>query len=170
MIPRVGPLIIETQQNFDGEAAFGHFSLVSSGESVRETSSNASDFGLQYGLTVPDVYLSLQGRWNICEQWRCRNHSRRTAIIDVRYGKPATGDNVNQFVNTMQVGVELEFEKVLHPSFDWLTSYAAFGVGWRREQLTGKGVLSGQQSDSVDRVGLIGDAGFRFGTSAQFSS
>jgi hypothetical protein len=167
---RFGPLIIETEQRFNGDPSYGHMSLVSTGQALPQLAYGTNKLSLQAGLTMPDVYASLQGRWTNCNLLRCGEFWQRALLLDFRYGKPQFGSAVDSFVETIQVAGALEFERPLFDGFDWMTTYASAGVGWRTERLKGEGAQSGQQSDAVERFGLVADAGVRFSTSAQGDS
>ncbi len=157
---RYGPLIIETEQNFDNDSAYGHISLVSSGQRI-----NNHEFGVQLGLTMPDVYVNAQGRWSLCQSMNCAGKFQKTALVDVLYGKPAFGSSVTHFVATTQLSLGMEFAARPVAGLSWLETYAAIGAGWRSERLEGEGELAAERSAAVDRFGLAGGAGLRFGAS-----
>lgn len=167
---RLGPFLIETEQQFNGDSAYGHVSLVSAGQALPQLAYDANKFSIQTGLTMPDVTVSLQGRWTNCNLLRCGDLWRRALVLDTRYGKPQFGSAVDRFVETIQVVGTMEFERRLFDEFDWLTAYASAGAGWRSERLEGEGALGGQQSAAVGRPGLAADAGVRFSTSARGDS
>jgi len=167
---RFGPLLIETEQQFNGDSAYGHVSLVSTGQAMSPLASGTNKFGIQVGLTMPDVYVSLQGRWTNCNLLRCGELWRRALVFDVRYGKPQFDASAVRYVETIQIVGAMEFERPLSDRLDWMTTYASLGAGWRSERLEGEGMLGGQQSDAVGRAGLAADAGVRFSTSARGDS
>ncbi len=167
---RLGPFLIETEQQFNDDSAYGHVSLVSTGRALSQLAQGTNKFSIQVGVSMPDVYASLQGRWTNCNLLRCGESWQRALMIDARYGKPQFGSAVDSFVETFQVVGALEFEHPLIDGLDWLATYASAGIGWRSEQLKGEGVLGGQQSDIVSRPGLATDAGVRFSTSARSDS
>ena len=167
---RFGPLLLETEQQFNGESAYGHISLVSTGQALPRLATGTNKFSITAGLTMPDVYASLQGRWTNCNFLGCGELWRRAVVLDVRYGKPQFGSATDRFVKTTQVVGALEFERPLFNGFEWMTTFASAGLGWRTERLEGEGTLGGQQSDAVDRLGLAADAGVRLSTSARGAS
>jgi hypothetical protein len=167
---RFGPLLIESEQQFNGDSSYGHLSLVSTGQAMSQLAYGTNKFSIQAGLTMPDVYASLQGRWTNCNLLRCGELWQRALVLDVRYGKPQFGSAVDRFVETIQIVGAIEFERPLFDEYDWMTTYASAGVGWRSEQLEGEGMLSGQRSNSVERPGLAADAGVRLSTSARGDS
>jgi len=167
---RLSPVLIETEQHFDGEGAYGHLTLVSTGQALPQLASGTNRFGIQAGLSMPDVTASLKGRWENCNLLRCGEFWRRALVLEARYGKPQFGSAVDSFVETLQLSGSLEFERPLFEELDWMTTYASAGVGWRSEQLKGEGVLSGQHSTTVSRPGLVADVGVRLSTSARGDS
>jgi len=163
---RFGPLVIETEQKFGGDSAYGHVSFISNGQALAKLPAGTNEFSVQAGVTMPDVYASVQGRWTNCNLLRCSERWRQALVLDVRYGKPQFGSTVARYVETFQVVGALELEHPLFDAVDWLTTYVSAGPGWRSERLRGDGTFSGQQSGSVGRAGLAADAGVRLGTSA----
>jgi len=167
---RFGTLIIETEQQFNGDSSYGHLSFVSTGQAMSQLAYGTNKFSMQAGLTMPDMYVSLQGRWTNCNLLRCGEPWQRALVLDTRYGKPQFGSAVDRFVETIQIVGAIEFERPLFDEYDWMTTYASAGVGWRSERLEGEGMLSGQQSAAVERPGLAADAGVRLSTSARGDS
>ena len=167
---RFGPVIIETEQQFNGDSSSGHLSFVSNGQALPQLADGVGKFGVQAGLTLPDITASLQGRWTNCNLLRCDERWQRTLVLEGRYGKPQYGSDVERFVETIQVAGALEFARPWSGRLDWMSIYASAGIGWRSERLQGEGELGGQKSDIVGRPGLTGDAGVRFATSAQNES
>jgi len=167
---RFGPILIETEQQFNGDSSSGHLSFVSTGQALPRLAYGTNKFSIQGGLTMPDITVSLQGRWTNCNLLRCGESWQRALVLDARYGKPQFGAEVDRFVETIQVAGALEFERPLLDDLDWMTVYASAGLGWRSEQLQGEGDLGGQQSETVQRPGLVADTGVRFSTSAQSDS
>jgi hypothetical protein len=164
---RVGPMLMETVQHFDGNAAFGHFSLVASGRPLPSLTPRGHALSLQAGLSVPDVLATFQGRWSSCSLLRCSERWRRTVLVDIRFGTPQFENEPEWYVATRQVSAALELERVPSPDHPWLTAFGALGGGWRLELLEGRGEeAGGLRSDPVDRAGLVGDMGLRFGTDA----
>ncbi len=164
---RFGSLLIETEQRFNGDSAYGYVSLVSTGRAAPKFAHDRNKFSIQAGVSIPDVMVSLQGRWSNCNLLRCGEHWRRALVVDTRYGKPQFGRAVDRFVETIHVVGAMEFERSLLDRSGWLTTYASAGVGWRSERLKGEGVLGGQQSAAVQRPGLAADAGIRLSTGAR---
>jgi len=167
---RIGPLLIETEQHFNDEGAYGHMSLISTGQALPQLAAGTNKFSIQAGLAMPDVTASLKGRWENCNLLRCGELWRRALVLEARYGKPQFGSATDRFVETRQLSGALEFERPLFDGFDWLTTYVSAGIGWRSEQLKGEGLLGGQHSETVSRPGLTADAGVRFSTSARGDS
>ncbi len=164
---RFGPLIMETVQHFNGDAAWGHLSLVSTGQTLSALGSEAHSLSFQAGLSIPDVLATFQGGWSNCQLLRCSANQRRTVLVDFRSGKPQFGNHVDQYVATRQISAAFELEQAPVSGEDWLTAFGALGAGWREERLEGEGEdVGGLRSDTVGRAGLVGDLGLRFGASA----
>lgn len=164
---RFGPLTIETVQHFDGGAAYGHLSLVSTGDPLTGLDPESHALSLQAGLSIPDVLATFQGRWSNCRLLGCSVNWRRTVLLDFRTGRPQFGNDVNRYAVTRQVSAAFELERAPVPGHEWLSAFGALGGGWRNERLEGEGEeIGGMRSDPVGRAGLVGDAGLRFGTSA----
>lgn len=163
---RLGPLIFETEQQFNGDSAYGHVSLVSTGESFDWSDKPNESFGLQAGITAPDVYFTLQGRWRNCGWFDCASDTRKTWVIDGRYGKPQFGSATDRFVETLQFSALFELEQVPLQMIRWMSVYSSIGPGWRSERLEGDSLSAGAKSSGVSRFGLAGDIGLRFSTSA----
>jgi hypothetical protein len=168
---RLGPFLIETLQGFDGEAAYGHLSLVSTGQGLKTLVSDSHSLSLQTGLEIPDVLATLQGRWSNCRLLGCSENWRRTVVLDFRYGKPQFRSEVDTYVATRQATISFELEKAPWPGHEWLTAFSALGGGWRIERLEeANHIVGGERSKTVGRAGLVSDLGLRLGTSAASSS
>lgn len=167
---RFGPLMIETVQHFDGGAAYGHLSLVSTDHPLKPPGLEPRTVSLQAGLSIPDVLATFQGRWSDCRLLRCSATWRPTVLVDVRSGRPQLGNEVDRFAVTRQVSATFELERAPVPGHEWVSAFGALGAGWRTEHLEGEGEeIGGVRSESVGRAGLVGDLGLRFGTSATSS-
>jgi hypothetical protein len=164
---RFGPLLLETVQHFDGDAAWGHLSLISTSQELSALGSGTRSLAFQAGLSIPDVLVTYQGRWSDCRLLGCSESQRRTVLVDFRSGRPQFGSQVDQYVATRQISAAFEVERPTLPGQEWLTAYGALGGGWREERLEGEGeALGGLSSETAGRAGLVGDLGLRFGTSA----
>jgi len=164
---RVGPLLMETVQHFDGNAAYGHLSLTSSGQRLRSLAADTHALSLQAGLSIPDVLANFQGRWSNCRLLSCSQVWRRTVLVDFRSGRPQFEDQTEWYAATRQLSAAFELERAPDPGHEWFTTFGALGAGWRRERLVGEGEeVGGDRSGPVDRWGLVGDLGLRFGTGA----
>ncbi len=163
---RVGPLVLETAQGFDGEAAFGYLSLISNGGSRPPGPGAPATVGIEAGFTLPDVTARLQGRW-----WPGTGGDdpgwRRAVTLDARFGRPQYGTDVDRYVETWQLSAGLELERALLPGAPWLATFAGAGAGWRNERLEAfGGPDEGLTSGSVGSVALVGDLGIRVSTGA----
>ncbi|MEJ2140280.1 MAG: hypothetical protein P8Y61_12690 [Gammaproteobacteria bacterium] len=168
---RFGPLLIETERQFNGDGATGRFSLISTGESLRSWGDNLARFSVQTGLTIPDVYLNLQGRWHKRGLFPASADLQQALVLGVLYGTPQYGDDVERFVETTQISAGMEWEQSPFSRADYASWYASLGLGWRSERLVGEGdALGGAKSSRADRAGLAGGIGLRFSTTAMRDS
>jgi len=164
---RVGPFLMETERQISGDSVYGHASFVSTGEALWDFANGDNRFGTQLGLTLPDVYVMLQGRWSNCNVLGCSENWQRTVVLGLLTGKPQFGSDVTKFVETWQIGVTYEFEHAPFERYPWMTGYGALGAGWRSERVEIEyGMLEGAQSESVDRPGFVGETGLRVSTMA----
>ncbi len=169
---RIGPLILESSQQFDGDAAYGQARFVSAGDPLAGIDPGIA-IGLQAGLSVPDVYASFQARFSRCGAG-CDSRWRRTVLADYRFGTPQFGDDVSTYVPTWQLSAAYEVEAPPIAARPWLTGFGAVGVGWREEWLEGLDPLwDGEdepsvvtRSEAVGRAGLVADLGLRVSASA----
>ncbi|HSM03826.1 MAG TPA: hypothetical protein VK858_04365 [Longimicrobiales bacterium] len=161
---RVGPLILETAQGFDGEAAYGHLSLVSSGSLPAAGLEASGAVGVEAGFTLPDVTARVRARW-----WPGADPEdpgwRPSLAVEARFGQPQYGADVNRFVETLQLSGSVEMERTPLASLPWLGVFGGAGAGWRQERLEGFGGSDDElRSAVVGSVGLTGDLGIRVGT------
>ncbi len=162
---RFGPFIIETAQQFSGDGNHGQARFISTGDPLRRLGPDHT-LGLQAGLSIPDVYATLQARWSNCALLGCSERWRRTVVADYRFGSPQYGEDVNTYVPTWQASAQFELEHAPFSGAAWMTGYGALGLGWRSEHLEGEGDTTGTTSEAVGRAGLTADLGLRFSTSA----
>ncbi len=161
---RVGPLILETAQGFDGEAAYGHLSLVSTGSLPAAGPDASGAVGVEAGFTLPDVTARVGVRW-----WPGADPEdpgwRPSAVVEARFGRPQYGGDVDRYVETLQLSGSVEVEAAPLPSLPWLGLFGGAGAGWRQERLEGfGGPEEGIRSAAVGSVGLTGDLGIRVHT------
>ncbi len=164
---RIGPLILESAQQFDGDAAYGQARFVSTGDPLAGIDPGF-DVGVQAGLSVPDVHASFQARLSRCGAV-CSSHWRRAVLLEYRFGTPQLGDDVRTYVPTWQLSAAYEVEAPPLAARPWLTGFGALGVGWREESLEGLDPLwdgEGEpsvvtRSEAVGRAGLVADLGLR---------
>ena len=161
---RWGPMVVETVQNFDGDAAYGRVSFIATSEPAMGPGEGPGDWAGQFSLSLPDVYANFQlrrGLPNLKSRW-----GLPSVILDARFGEPQYGDNVRAYRETRQVTVDLELEKGI-----WndgaISAFVSAGAGWRSEQLTGDLRLKGENSETVNRGVIIADGGLRWGTSGR---
>jgi len=158
---------METERQIGGDSVYGHASFVSTGEDLWDFANGDNRFDTQIGLTLPDVYVTLQGRWANCNVLGCSENWQRALVLGLQVGKPQFGSDVTKFVETWQIGLTYEFERAPFEKLPWMTGFGAIGAGWRSERLEiESGLFAGAKSESVDRPGLVGETGLRFSTMA----
>ena len=159
---RWGPLIFETVQQLDNDASYGQVRLVAAG--FDDTRAGATQSNLQFdaGVTVPDVYFNLAGRWRA--DWLNRGEPawRRSLYVMGGHGEPQHDDDPMIYRRTSQVGLGIEWERRLDIAGGWTSAYFLAGAGWRRERISGDDERAGEQSDSVSRGVALAGAGLRF--------
>ena len=89
-----------------------------------------------------------------------------SVIFSADLGEPQYKDDASIYVDSMQFGIGLEWERRVSDRSDWLSGYGSVALGWRREQLIGDRALVGQKSGSADSGVLILGTGLRFHASA----
>jgi len=156
---RIGPLVIETVQQFNNDASYGQIRLVSSYETRNYS---RPDFGLDFSVLVPDVQLRLAGRLPTRFLTDTSSRWSESIVLGLGYGEPQYKNDTSLFTRSRQIDAGIEFERPLIGDSGWLTAYGAAGAGWREEKLTGAGDLQGESSASVGRVVLTASAGLRF--------
>jgi hypothetical protein len=169
---RLGPLILESAQQFDGDAAYGHARLVSTGDPLAGVAPGVT-VEVQSAISVPDVYASFQARLSRCGA-ACSSRWRRAVLLEYRFGKPQYGGDPRTYVPTWQLSAAYEVEAPAVPVRPWLTGFGALGVGWREESLEGldpqwdglgkPSVVT--RSEAVGRAGLVADLGLRVSAGA----
>ena len=87
-------------------------------------------------------------------------------FAEIRGGQPQLGRNPALFVDTLQVSLGSEWSRPVSNRLDWLRLYVNVGAGWRREQLLGRDVRRGQESESVDRAVLVAESGIEVDAAA----
>jgi len=156
---RIGPLVIETVQQFNNDASYGQIRLVSSYET---RSYSRPDFGLDLSILVPDTQLRLAGRLPARFLTDASSRWNESMVFGLGYGEPQYKNDTSLFTRSWQIDAGIEFERPLIRNSDWLSAYGAAGAGWREEKLTGAGDIQGESSAAVGRVVLTASAGLRF--------
>ena len=159
---RWGPLIFETVQQFDNKASYGQVRLVASGFDDTRAGATQSNVQFDAGITVPDAYLILAGRWQA--SWLNRGESpwRRSLYLMGGHGEPQHDDDPMIYRRTSQAGAGIEWERRLEAAGGWTSAYFLAGAGWRQERITGDDERAGEQSDTVSRGVALAGAGLRF--------
>lgn len=159
---RWGPLIFETVQQFDNKASYGQVRLVAAGFDDTRAGATQSNVQFDAGITVPDAYLILAGRWQA--SWLNRGESswRRSLYLMGGHGEPQHDDDPMIYRRTSQLGAGVEWERRLDVAGGWTSAYFLAGAGWRQERITGDDERAGEQSDTVSRSVALAAAGLRF--------
>jgi len=163
---RFGALVIETVQRMDSAASYGQLSFVSSPETRRRTHSSAVRFDGQLSLQMPQVTFQAAARWHRRLLTPLQSTWGEAAFVEIRGGQPQLGRNPTLFVDTTQVSLGNEWFRAVSDELLWLRFYTNVGGGWRREQLLGRAVRSGQKSEAVDRAVLTAEGGIEIDAAA----
>ena len=158
---RFGALVLETVQQLNNDASYGQLRLVSSGENRSSSTSRRPRIGIETGILLPDVHLHLAGRRRTSLMTADSSAWRESAFVSIDYGEPQHADSNSVFIRSVQLGIGLEWQRILAAQGGWLSAYGSVGAGWRDEGLIGDGALAGEKSSSVGRAVLLLGAGFR---------
>jgi hypothetical protein len=158
---RFGALVLETVQQLNNDASYGQLRLVSSGENRSSSTGRQPRFGIETGILLPDVHLHLAGRTRTSVMTADSSAWRESAFVSIDYGEPQHADSNSVFIRSVQLGIGLEWQRILAARGSWLSAYGSVGAGWRDERLIGDGALAGEKSSSVGRAVLLLGAGFR---------
>lgn len=159
---RWGPIVFETVQQFDNNASHGQIRLVAAGFDDKRVNAEQSRFALAAGITAPDVYLNLVGRWRaewlngVDPRWR------RSLFVAGGYGEPQHDDDPMIYRRTVLAGAGIEWEGRLDVAGGWTSAYFMAGAGWRQERIFGDDERLGEQSDTVSRGVALAATGLRF--------
>ena len=156
---RFGSLVFETVQRIDSAASYGQLSFVSSPETRRQSRHSTTRFDGQMSLQIPQITFQAAARWHRHLFMSPQSGWGEAAFAEIRGGQPQFGHDPTVFVDTVQVSVGNEWSRPVSQELQWLRFYTNVGGGWRREQLLGRAVRSGQESDAVDRVVLVAEGG-----------
>ena len=159
---RWGPLVFETVQQIDNDASYGQVRLVAAGFDDSRSGAEQASVQFDTGITVPDAYLILAGRWQA--GWLNRGNAawRRSLYVMGGHGEPQHDDDPMIYRRTSQVGAGIEWERRLDVAGGWTSAYFQAGAGWRKERISGDDERAGEESDSVSRGVALAGAGLRF--------
>ena len=159
---RWGPLVFETVQQFDNKASYGQIRLVAAGFDDQRANAEQSSFAFDVGVTVPDVYVNLAGRWRA--DWLNRGEPswRRSLYVVGGFGDPQHEDDPMIYRRTVLAGAGVEWERRLDVAGGWTSAYFSAGAGWRQERIFGDDERAGERSDTVSRGVALAGAGLRF--------
>ncbi|MGI9221924.1 MAG: hypothetical protein ACR2QS_12910 [Woeseiaceae bacterium] len=132
---RFGALILETVQQFSGDASYGQIMLVSSGTPRSEASLAPSKWEMDFALLLPDVELQLAGRRPARLFLTDSSRWHESLVAELRYGQPQFESLNDVSVETAQFGVGMQWERPLAQGPGFASFYAGAGLAWRREQL-----------------------------------
>jgi hypothetical protein len=159
---KFGALVFESVQQLNNDASYGQLSLVSSG--FRTSNDNFAEprGSIELGFLVPDVHVQLLGK--LRSHWFTNADSvwHESVFLEVRYGEPQYGSDESLYVESLQVGAGLEWERYWNPSTRWISFYSAVGLGWRNEQLDLEDRTSSEQSEKVGSGVVTAATGLRF--------
>ena len=163
---RFGALVVETVQRFDSAASYGQISFVSSPETRRRTAGTPARVDGQASLQLPHVTFQAAARWHRRLITEMQSNWGEALFVEARSGQPQLGRDSTLFVDTTQVSLGIEWSRPLLHSADWLRVYTSLGAGWRSEQLLGRDLRQGQESQTVDRAVLVVDGGMEIDAAA----
>ena len=158
---RFGPFVFETVQQLNNDSSYGQFRMLSSGEQRNSSTAQQPRIGIEAAILFPDVHAHFAGRWRTSLLTADSSSLRESTFVSIDYGEPQHPDNKLVFVRSAQLGVGLEWERILSERGSWLSAYGSVGAGWRYEKLIGDGMLTGQKSSSIDRAVLLLGTGLR---------
>ncbi len=156
---RWGPLVLETVHRLDSFASYGQVSFVTSADTRSRPTERDANGAVQVGLYLPHMMFQLGGRWHTHLLTDSNSDWRETVIVDFRGGQPQLDRDVTRFTESLQLTAGLEYSRQLWSGPEWLRIYAAASLGWRSEQLIGRGPLQGIRSASIGKAVLQVDAG-----------
>lgn len=159
---RWGPVVFETVQQLDNEGTYGQIRLVAAGFDDKRVNAEQSRFAFDAGITAPDFYLNLVGRWRAGWLNLTDSRWRRSLFISGGYGEPQHDDDPMVYRRTVLAGAGIEWERRLDVTGGWTSAYFMAGAGWRQERVFGDGERIGEQSDTVSRGVALAATGLRF--------
>jgi hypothetical protein len=163
---RFGALVFETVQRLDSAASYGQLSFISSPETRRRALKSPVRFDGQLSLQIPHITFQAAARWHRRLFTSPQSNWGEAAFAEIRGGQPQLGSNPTLFVDTKQVSLGNEWSRAVSHELQWLRLYTSIGAGWRREQLLGRDVRSGEKSEAVDRAVLIAEGGLEVDAAA----
>ena len=163
---RFGSLVLETVQQLNNDASFGQLRLLSSESDAARGTGSDPGLGFELGFLLPDVHLHLAARLSSHLIAGSNSAWNESVVFSADLGEPQYEDDASIYVDSMQFGIGLEWERRVSDRSDWLSGYGSVALGWRREQLIGDRALVGQKSGSADSGVLILGTGLRFHASA----
>ena len=166
---RWGPVVFETVQQFDNKASYGQVRLLATGFGEQRSGSPRSRFAFGAGVTIPDVQMTLTGRWRAGRLNRPDATWQRSLFVTAAFGEPQVDDDPTVYLRSRQAGAGIEWERPLDVANGWASCYVAAGAGYRQERVFGESEREGQSSGSVSEGIVLGGLGLRFDGAELFS-
>jgi hypothetical protein len=154
---RFGALLLETVQQFGNDASYGQIMLVSSGQRRSTMAHARGKWEIDFSFIVPDVEVLLAGKARSHLLVHEKSAWREFVFGQARYGQPQYESFSDAYVETLQFGTGLEWERPLSQNNDWLDFYAGIGLAWRSEELHHDAAAA-----TVDRAAATISTGLRF--------
>lgn len=168
----IGPLILQTVQAISADTqSFGNLSLTANESEGQPIVNDRSALGAQVSLLLPDIQVETQLRYSPASINEQLPPGRRINLIaGFRYGEPPYEGSTTAFVETRQVGFQIELEGETRTLGPWIKPYASFGLGWRSEQLLDDASGERSKSQTVERGVALGEIGLRFDSAGRRSN
>jgi len=154
---RWGALVVETVQQFNNDASYGAIRFVAAPGTRRPASVDASRYAVTTGIVLPDVQVSVEGRY--APGWLNRGATSWSTAVTAAlfHGEPQLGDVNTLYTDTTELVLGVDRERPLIPGDGRSAWFAGVGLGARREQLFGDGVREGEKAEAV--TGAVAQAG-----------
>lgn len=159
---RFGALLIETVQQIDNDASYGQIMLVSSGARRANIGARPAAWAFDFAFLVPDVEVQLAGKRRSRLFVGDVSSWREAIFAEIRYGQPQYKSLNDVFIDTLQLGVGMEWERPIMPDTNWLSFYSSAGLAWRSEELNREVAGNRVAAPGVDRAAATISGGLRF--------
>lgn len=159
---RFGALLVETVQQFDNDASYGQIMLVSSGSRKAQSVLAPAEWAIDFAFLVPDAEIQLAGRKRSSLFVSRGSAWQESLFAEIRYGQPQYKSMNDVFVDTLQVGVGMDWERPVSPGVNWLSFYTSTGIAWRSEELNRNVDDASVAAPGVDSGAITVSTGLRF--------